>query len=171
MQEFTKLTAELSAGQQGPEVQMEGMRISVKVEKPENYNGSKGHVPASPPDSRAQDRSGTQTNDSQTQRYNYNHVTFNNIQDPPPHSGLNVRTQRIKKCTKGSNMIRCKKECIRPTKSIANVSSLPPYEECASLSTKERKEKQNSDTEKPLQSANETHHELITDHVWRSCNL
>ena len=105
-----------------------------------------------------------------TQRYNYNHVTFNNIQDPPPHSGLNVRNQRIKKCTKGSNMIRRKKECISPAKNIANVSSLPPYEECASPSTKERKEKQNSDTEKPLQSANETHHELITDHVWCSCN-
>ena len=68
-------------------------------------------------------------------------------------------------------MIRHKKECMRPAKRIANVSSLPPYEECASPSTKERKEKQNTDTEKSPQNANETHHELITDHVWRSCNL
>ena len=32
----------LLAGRRGPEVQMDGMRIRVKVEKPENYNGSKG---------------------------------------------------------------------------------------------------------------------------------
>ena len=34
--------AELLVGQRGPEVQMEGMRISVKVEKLDNYDGSKG---------------------------------------------------------------------------------------------------------------------------------
>ena len=32
-QEFANLTAELLAGQQGPDVQLEGMRIGVKVEK------------------------------------------------------------------------------------------------------------------------------------------
>ena len=42
MREFANLTAELLAGRRGPEVQMEGMRIGVKVEKPENYDGSKG---------------------------------------------------------------------------------------------------------------------------------
>ena len=42
MGEFANLTAELLVGQHGPEVQMEGMRIGVKVEKPDNYDGSKG---------------------------------------------------------------------------------------------------------------------------------
>ena len=42
MCEFANLAAELLAGRRGPEVQMEGMRIRVKLEKPENYNGSKG---------------------------------------------------------------------------------------------------------------------------------
>ena len=42
MQDFTNLIAELIAGQRGPEVQMEGMRIRVKIEKPKNYGGSKG---------------------------------------------------------------------------------------------------------------------------------
>ena len=42
MHEFPNLTAELLAGQRGPEVQMDGMRIGVKVEKPENYDRSKG---------------------------------------------------------------------------------------------------------------------------------
>ena len=42
MREFANLTAELLAGRRGPEVQMDGMRIGVKVEKPENYDGSKG---------------------------------------------------------------------------------------------------------------------------------
>ena len=36
MQEFANLTAELLVGRQGPEVQFEGMRLSIKVEKPEN---------------------------------------------------------------------------------------------------------------------------------------
>ena len=35
MQEFTNLTAELLVGRQGPEVQIEGMRLGVKVEKPD----------------------------------------------------------------------------------------------------------------------------------------
>ena len=39
MQEFANLTAELLAGRQGPEVQLDGMRIGVKVEKPETYSG------------------------------------------------------------------------------------------------------------------------------------
>ena len=41
MQELTNLTAELLVGRQGPEVQMEGMQIGVKVEKPDNFDGSK----------------------------------------------------------------------------------------------------------------------------------
>ena len=40
-QEFANLTAELLAGRQGPQVQLDGMRLSVKVEKPENYDGDK----------------------------------------------------------------------------------------------------------------------------------
>ena len=40
-QEFANLTAELLAGRQGPDVQFEGMRIGVKVEKPETYSGEK----------------------------------------------------------------------------------------------------------------------------------
>ena len=39
--EHRNLTAELLAGRQGPKVQFEGMRLSVKVEKPENYDGDK----------------------------------------------------------------------------------------------------------------------------------
>ena len=40
-QEFANLTVELLAGQQGPDVQLEGMRIGVKVEKPDTYSGEK----------------------------------------------------------------------------------------------------------------------------------
>ena len=40
-QEFANLTAELLVGRQGPEVQMEGMWIGVKVEKPDKFDGSK----------------------------------------------------------------------------------------------------------------------------------
>ena len=40
-QEFANLTAELLARRQGPQVQLDGMRLSVKVEKPENYDGDK----------------------------------------------------------------------------------------------------------------------------------
>ena len=42
MQEFNNLMAELLEGQRWPEVQFEGMRLGVKVEKPDNYDGSKG---------------------------------------------------------------------------------------------------------------------------------
>ena len=35
MQEFAILIAELLAGRQGPQVQLDGMRLNVKVEKPE----------------------------------------------------------------------------------------------------------------------------------------
>ena len=42
MHEFTNLTAELLVGRRGPEVQMDGMCIGVKVGKPGNYDGSKG---------------------------------------------------------------------------------------------------------------------------------
>ena len=41
MHEFINLTAELMVGRRGPEVQLDGMHIKVKVEKPENYDGSK----------------------------------------------------------------------------------------------------------------------------------
>ena len=40
-QEFANLTAELLAGRQGPQVQLDGTRLNVKVEKPENYDGDK----------------------------------------------------------------------------------------------------------------------------------
>ena len=40
---FANLTVELLAKRRGPKVQFEGMHIGVKVEKPKNYNGSKGH--------------------------------------------------------------------------------------------------------------------------------
>ena len=40
-QEFVNLTAELLVGRQGLEVQMEGMWIGVKVEKPDKFDGSK----------------------------------------------------------------------------------------------------------------------------------
>ena len=41
MQDFANMTAELLVGQRGTEVQWEGMRIGVKVEKPETYSGEK----------------------------------------------------------------------------------------------------------------------------------
>ena len=41
-QQFANLTEELLVGRRGPEVQLGGMRLSIKVEKPENYDGSKG---------------------------------------------------------------------------------------------------------------------------------
>ena len=41
MREFANLTAELMVGRRGPEVQLEGIRIGVKVEKPENCDSSK----------------------------------------------------------------------------------------------------------------------------------
>ena len=41
MHEFANLMAELMAERRGPEVQLDGLRIRVKVEKPENYDGSK----------------------------------------------------------------------------------------------------------------------------------
>ena len=40
-QKFANLTAELLAGRQGPQVQLDGTRLSVKVEKLENYDGDK----------------------------------------------------------------------------------------------------------------------------------
>ena len=43
MQDFANMTAELLAGRCRPEVQFEGMRFAVKVEKPDNYDGSKHH--------------------------------------------------------------------------------------------------------------------------------
>ena len=42
MQEVANLMAELLVGRRGLEVQMEDLRISFKVEKPNNYDGSKG---------------------------------------------------------------------------------------------------------------------------------
>ena len=40
MQEFANLTAELLVGWQGPVVQLEGLCLNVKVEKPEQYDGN-----------------------------------------------------------------------------------------------------------------------------------
>ena len=40
-QEFANLTAELLAGRRGPEIQWDAMRMGVKVEKPDTYNGDK----------------------------------------------------------------------------------------------------------------------------------
>ena len=37
------MTAEVLAGRRGPKVQFEGMRVAVKVEKPDNYDGGKHH--------------------------------------------------------------------------------------------------------------------------------
>ena len=42
MQEFANLIAELLAGRQGPQVQFQGMRFGIKVEKPASYDGDKG---------------------------------------------------------------------------------------------------------------------------------
>ena len=42
-QEFANLTAELLAGRQGPQVQLQGMRFGLKVKKPTTYDGDKGH--------------------------------------------------------------------------------------------------------------------------------
>ena len=39
-QEFANLMAELLAGRRGPEVQLEGVRMGVKVEKPESRDSS-----------------------------------------------------------------------------------------------------------------------------------
>ena len=41
-QEFATLTVELLAARQGPQVQLQGMRFGIKVEKPVNYDGNKG---------------------------------------------------------------------------------------------------------------------------------
>ena len=41
VQDFANLTAELIAGWRGPEIQMEGVRIRVKVERPEYFDGGK----------------------------------------------------------------------------------------------------------------------------------
>ena len=41
-QEFSNLTTELLAGQRGPETQLEGLRVGVKLEKPESHDGTKG---------------------------------------------------------------------------------------------------------------------------------
>ena len=41
MHDFANMTEELMAGRRGLEVQFEGMRFAVKVEKPNNYDGGK----------------------------------------------------------------------------------------------------------------------------------
>ena len=41
MQEFANLTAELLAGRQGPQAHLEGVRLNIKVEKPDTYDGDK----------------------------------------------------------------------------------------------------------------------------------
>ena len=40
-QEFANLIVELLAGRQGPQVEFQGMRFGIKVEKPANYDGDK----------------------------------------------------------------------------------------------------------------------------------
>ena len=42
-QEFANLTVELLGRRQGPKIQWDGMRMGVKVEKPDTYTGAKGH--------------------------------------------------------------------------------------------------------------------------------
>ena len=41
MQEFANLTVELLAGRQGPQAHLEGVRLNIKVEKPDTYDGDK----------------------------------------------------------------------------------------------------------------------------------
>ena len=41
VRDFVNLTAELIVGRRGPEVQMEGVHIGVKVERPEYFDGGK----------------------------------------------------------------------------------------------------------------------------------
>ena len=41
VQEFANLITELLAGKQGLQLQLDGMRVNVKVEKPEQYDGDK----------------------------------------------------------------------------------------------------------------------------------
>ena len=41
MHDFTNLTAELIAGRRGPEVQMEKVRLGVKMERPDYFEGGK----------------------------------------------------------------------------------------------------------------------------------
>ena len=41
MQDFANLTAELIAGRRGPEVQMENVRLGVKMERPDYFEGGK----------------------------------------------------------------------------------------------------------------------------------
>ena len=41
MQDFANMTAELLARRRRPEVQFEGIRFAMKVEKPDNYDGGK----------------------------------------------------------------------------------------------------------------------------------
>ena len=44
MQEFANLTAELLAGQEGPTVQLDGMCLNVKVEKPKQYDVTRQRI-------------------------------------------------------------------------------------------------------------------------------
>ena len=41
MQDFVNMTAELIARRRGPEVEFQGMRIGVKLEKTDDYDGGK----------------------------------------------------------------------------------------------------------------------------------
>ena len=41
MQDFANLTAKIIAGRRGPQVQMENVRIGVKMERPDYFYGSK----------------------------------------------------------------------------------------------------------------------------------
>ena len=44
MQDFANLTAELIAGRRGEAVQMENVRLGVKMERPDYFEGGKHHV-------------------------------------------------------------------------------------------------------------------------------
>ena len=41
MQDFANFTAELLVGRQGPQAQFKGVRLNIKVEKPDTYDGDK----------------------------------------------------------------------------------------------------------------------------------
>ena len=100
-------------------------------------------------------------------RVDYNDITINEIDAPPPPSGEQCTREKKERIvqvyysTQGS--IHCKKknlECFSPQKP-AYISALSPYKECVSPSTKRKKEEKNPKTEskRPTQSVDDTQHE------------
>ena len=129
-------------------------------------------------DTRAQDRVGTETNVNQTKsitiisqsmKYISHHHTV----------GDNVQNQRKKELYKHSAVLRTRyiagkrNQNVQVTKNPTNVSSLPPYKECTSPSTKIKKEEKNPKTESHelTQSVDDTQHEQKSDYAWCSYNL